>query len=184
MRPTSGLHTTPASAPTHGPCGIAYLRVLAAPRVSIRTTKWARYQASRKTLQVSLPYAERLESLAVQRGQRYETLCDYACAVRIFKKAQSCSCAMRAQGNLTLGIAPRARRSTRCCPCSSYAAADFARLLMQLSIDCVNCASTSSAMVMTSGNSKLKSREFRLLCSAPNRVTWSIRDSCTSMAGV
>src|ERR1022692_3494238 len=34
-------------------------------------------------------------------------------------------------------------------------------------MDCVNCASTSSAIAMTSGNSRLKSREFRLLCNIP-----------------
>jgi hypothetical protein len=60
-----------------------------------------------------------------------------------------------------------------------YAAA-FRIVFMYLSIDCVNCASTSSAMVITSGSSKLKSNRLRLLCNVPNSVTWRIRDSCTT----
>jgi hypothetical protein len=56
--------------------------------------------------------------------------------------------------------------------------------LIKLSIDCVNCVSTSSAIVMTSGSNKLKSSELRLACKVPKIVTRSIRDSCTSISGV
>jgi hypothetical protein len=66
----------------------------------------------------------------------------------------------------------------------SYAAAVFCIAFMKPPIDCVNCASTSSAMVMTSGNSKLKSRELVLSCNVRKSVTWSIRDSCTSISGL
>jgi hypothetical protein len=66
----------------------------------------------------------------------------------------------------------------------NYAAAGVREVSMWLSIDCVNCASTSSAIVMTSGNRRLKSKEFKLLCNVPKSVTCRIRDSCTSIAGV
>ena len=65
-----------------------------------------------------------------------------------------------------------------------YAAAAVPPTFVKLCIACVNCESTSSAIVMTSGSSKLKSSALRLLCNVPNRVTCSIRESCTSMAGV
>ena len=55
---------------------------------------------------------------------------------------------------------------------------------VKLSIACVNCESTSSAIVMTSGDTKQRSSALRFLCNLPNRVTCYIRESCTSMAGV
>jgi hypothetical protein len=66
----------------------------------------------------------------------------------------------------------------------SYAAADSSMAFMYPSIVWVNCASTSSAIVITSGNSKPKSSRLRLLYNVPKRVTWRIRDSCTGIAGV
>ena len=53
-----------------------------------------------------------------------------------------------------------------------------------LAIASVNRESTSSAIVITSGNSKLKSSALSFLRNIPKRVTCNIRESCTSMAGV
>jgi len=53
-----------------------------------------------------------------------------------------------------------------------------------LAIASVNRESTSCAIVITSGNSKLKSSALSFLCNIPKRVTCNIRESCTSMAGV
>jgi hypothetical protein len=48
----------------------------------------------------------------------------------------------------------------------------------------VNCESTSSAVVKTSGNSNLRSSALRFLCKIPKRVTCNLRESCTGMAAV
>jgi hypothetical protein len=66
----------------------------------------------------------------------------------------------------------------------TYAAAGRPATSMKPSIAWVNCESTSSAIVMTSGNSKLKSRALKFFCNVPKRVTWSIRESCTIIAEV
>jgi hypothetical protein len=47
-----------------------------------------------------------------------------------------------------------------------------------------NCASTSSAMVTTSGSNLLNSKLFTLLCSVEKMVTCSRRDSSTAIATV
>ena len=65
-----------------------------------------------------------------------------------------------------------------------YAAAALPTASVKPSIACVNCESTSSAMVMTSGNRTLKSSALRFFCNTPKSVTWRIRESCTSMAEV
>ena len=51
------------------------------------------------------------------------------------------------------------------------AAVDLGPDFAKASIVCVNCASTSSAMIMTSGNSKLKSSVLRFSCKVPKMVT-------------
>jgi len=52
-----------------------------------------------------------------------------------------------------------------------YATADFRVALLKLSMVWVNCASTSSAIIMTSGRSKLKSSTLKFLCNVPKIVT-------------
>ena len=53
------------------------------------------------------------------------------------------------------------------------AAADSKKLTMV----CFNCESTSSAMVMTSARSRLKSTVFRLFCSVLKMLACKMRDS-------
>ena len=55
---------------------------------------------------------------------------------------------------------------------------------MKPSIDCFNWESTSSAMVITSSSTELKSTDRRLFCSVLKMLTCRIRDSSTAMATV
>jgi hypothetical protein len=48
---------------------------------------------------------------------------------------------------------------------------------------CVNCESTSSAMVVTSGNIRLRSRAFRFFCKIPKPGHLKHSQSCTSIPG-
>jgi hypothetical protein len=75
-------------------------------------------------------------------------------------------------GRLVLGLVASIR----------YATADLGLAFVKASIVWVNCESTSSAMIMTSGKSALESRAVICVCNVPKMVTWRIRDSWISMA--
>lgn len=147
-----------------------HMSAAARRRISIaQKRRWAKRRAPKPKRIVSA--AARRKMVAAQRRRRAKV------------KARDLKETDRMIGDKTpFGLVPIFPQRRRCVVL--YAAAGCPATSVKPSIACVNCESTSSAMVMTSGNSKLKSSALRFFCNVPNSVTWSIRESCTSIAEV